>query len=67
MENQDIQENEEGLDDIYPDATVKISKEQFSIYDLKRQYDKRQNIIIEPNFQRNEVWNTKQKSELCEW
>lgn len=57
-----MQEDEED----YPDARVKISKEQFSIYDLKRQYDKRQNIIIEPNFQRNDVWNTKQKSELIE-
>jgi hypothetical protein len=65
-QTKDMLEGEEDLDDIYPDATVKISKEQFSIYDLKRQYDKRNNIIIEPNFQRNDVWNTKQKSELIE-
>jgi len=64
-QTKDILEGEDG-NDIYPDATVKISKEQFSIYDLKRQYDKRQNIIIDPDFQRNDVWNTKQKSELIE-
>ncbi|WP_069470649.1 DUF262 domain-containing protein [Candidatus Marithrix sp. Canyon 246] len=61
-----MQEDEEDLDDIYPDARVKISKEQFSIYDLKRQYDKRQKIIIAPNFQRKDVWKPKQKSELIE-
>ena len=61
-----MMEGEEDLYEIYPDATVKISKEQFSIYDLKRQYDKRQKIIIEPNFQRNDVWDSKQKSELIE-
>jgi len=66
LDTLDMLEGEDGLDDIYPDATVKISKEQFSIYDLKRQYDKRQNIIIEPNFQRNDVWKSKQKSELIE-
>lgn len=65
-QTKDIQEDEDDSDDIYPDATVKISKEQFSIYDLKRQYDKRKNIIIDPDFQRNDVWKTKQKSELIE-
>jgi uncharacterized protein with ParB-like and HNH nuclease domain len=65
-QTKDILEGEEDSNDIYPNATVKISKEQFSIYDLKRQYEQRHNIIIEPNFQRNEVWNTKQKSELIE-
>jgi len=51
-QTKDMLEGEEDSNDIYPNATVKIYKEQFSIYDLKRQYDKRQNIIIEPNFQR---------------
>jgi hypothetical protein len=65
-QTKDILEGEEDSNDIYPNATVKISKEQFSIYDLKRQYDKRQKIIIAPIFQRNDVWNSKQKSELIE-
>jgi len=66
LDTLDMLEGEDGSDNIYPDATVKISKEQFSIYDLKRQYDKRQKIIIAPIFQRNDVWNSLQKSELIE-
>ena len=38
---------------------------QFSIFELKRRYD-RGNICLDPDFQRNEVWNTRQKSELIE-
>ena len=32
---------------------------------MKRRYD-RGNICLDPDFQRNEVWNTRQKSELIE-
>ena len=52
--------------EISPNATVKISKEQFSIYDLKRQYDQRKKVILAPNFQRENIWNPQQQSELVE-
>ncbi|MEA2099896.1 MAG: DUF262 domain-containing protein [Campylobacterota bacterium] len=66
-------ENDESLtskdDRIYPNATVKIDKLQYSAFELKRQYEdkKRQNIILNPDFQRGKVWTEgKQKSELIE-
>lgn len=50
---------------IYPARNIKIDRVQFSIFELKRRYD-RGNICLDPDFQRNEVWNTRQKSELIE-
>ena len=55
--------------DIYPNATVKISKVQYSIFELKRKYEdvSRQDIVLDPDFQREDVWKSKkQKSELIE-
>ena len=52
---------------IYP-AQVKVERANFSIYELKRQYEERKKLIIDPNFQRENVWKTnKQKSELIEF
>lgn len=67
-------EGEDTLDiknssEIYPNATVKISKVQYSVFELKRKYEdkRRQDIILNPDFQREEVWKgKKQKSELIE-
>ena len=59
----------EDINEIYPNATVKISKVQYSIFELKRKYEspQRQDIVLNPKFQRNNVWeNNKQKSELIE-
>ena len=52
-------------DAIYPARNIKIDRVQFSIFELKRRYD-RGNICLDPDFQRNEVWSTRQKSELIE-
>lgn len=55
--------------DIYPNATVKISKVQYSLFEIKRKYEnmERQDIILDPAFQRGEVWKKgKQRSELIE-
>ena len=49
----------------YPDMQIKIDREQYSIFELKRKYDKHK-IIMDPSFQRNDVWGIKQKSELIE-
>jgi hypothetical protein len=59
-------EGEDSQNNIYPDATIKISKEQYSVFDLKRQYETRKSVILDPDFQRNLVWDNKQKSELIE-
>lgn len=53
-------------DDIYPIAEVKIEKAQFSISEIQKHVTERKTLIIEPDFQRNKVWNPKQKCELVE-
>lgn len=56
-------------DEIYPNATVKITKVQFSLFELKRKYENidRQDIVLDPKFQRGLVWKKgKQRSELVE-
>lgn len=49
----------------YPNLTIKIEQAQYSIFELKRHYD-RGRICLDPEFQRNDVWSQKQKSELIE-
>ncbi len=55
---------EDSVED-YPNLSIKIDQAQFSIFELKRRYD-RGSICIDPDFQRNDVWSTRQKSELIE-
>lgn len=57
------EEEKEDLD--YPNLTIKIDKDQYSIYEMKRKYDKGK-ICMDPSFQRNFVWGIKQMSELVE-
>lgn len=63
-------EGEEGLNssvgEIYPDAVVRISKEQYSIFEIKRMIQGIKDIIIDPEFQRNNVWKLDQERELIE-
>ncbi len=56
----------EGQTGQYPNVTVKLTKEQFSIFELKRRYDKFKTLKMNPDYQRNDVWKPKQKSELIE-
>lgn len=65
-------EGDESLDyipessiDIYP-AEIKIESEKFSVFELKRRYEDKGEIIMDPDFQRGFVWTTKQKRELIE-
>lgn len=69
------QENEETLEGDesspakdYPFSQIKIDKDQFSLFELKRKFEdkNRQDILIDPDFQRNFVWTNVQKSELIE-
>ena len=45
--------------------SVKVTKKDFSIFELYRKYKKGQ-LILEVDFQRNAVWKYKQKCELIE-
>lgn len=58
-------EDENKVQCIYPASKIKIDRVQFSIFELKRRYD-RGLICLDPDFQRNYVWKQKQKSELIE-
>lgn len=67
----DVLEGEVGLDisdstEIYPNAEVRISRSQYSLLHLKRLYEDRGELVIDPEFQRNDVWNPRQRSELIE-
>lgn len=69
--NKDILEGESGLKpdesiEIYPNAEVRISRAQYSLLHLKHLYEDRKDLIIDPDFQRNDVWNKRQRSELIE-
>jgi len=57
-------EPEEGKN-IYP-TNVKVNKDTYSVFELKRQYEQRETLILDPEFQREDVWKLKQKSELIE-
>jgi hypothetical protein len=50
---------------IYP-ADVKVERETFSFYELKRSVDEYGEMILNPEFQRNKVWTNQQKSDLIE-
>lgn len=50
---------------IYP-AEVRIEKAQYSILHLQILLKKRQELVLNPDFQRHNVWKFKQKSELVE-
>ena len=60
----DIAPTSNAPQDVYP-TTVNVSADDSSVYELRRQYEKGR-INLAPKFQRHNVWNTKQKSELIE-
>jgi hypothetical protein len=68
--DKNVLEGEEGLspftEDVYPDATVKISRDQYSIFEIRRMLNDTKELIIDPEFQRNAVWKIEQERELIE-
>lgn len=56
---------DEDLQDVYPNADIKVERDQYPIFQLYRKYNKQQ-IVLDPDFQREDVWGLKQKSELIE-
>lgn len=55
-----------GLTDVYPDAVVKISRDQYSIFEITRMVTETGELQIDPEFQRNPVWTLSQERELVE-
>ena len=70
--NPEMLEGESGLEhsdvptDIYPNAEVRISKVQYSLLHIKRLCEDRRQLVLAPDFQRDDVWSTRQKCELVE-
>ena len=50
---------------VYP-MDVRIEKRFYSVYELKRRYDQGRKIVLNSDFQRNDVWKETQKIELIE-
>lgn len=64
---EELNANYKDEDSIYPMKDIKIDKGFYSIYELKRKYDlSNKKIILDSNFQREDVWKQKQKAELIE-
>lgn len=66
MNNVDLSINSDDSYTIYPNAEVRVEKAQFSVLHLQTLCLKRKELIIDPDFQRHDVWTPKQKSELIE-
>lgn len=73
IEDEILLENEDELTDLEYAGndekpifeTVRVTKKDFSVYELFRKY-KKQQLILEVDFQRKSVWEYKQKCELIE-
>lgn len=57
---------EENKNQIYPLNEIRIEKKSYTFFELKRQYEERKELQLNPDYQRELVWKTKQKSELIE-
>lgn len=66
VDNVDLSINSDDSYTIYPNAEVRVEKAQFSVLHLQTLCLKRKELIIDPDFQRHDVWTSKQKSELIE-
>jgi hypothetical protein len=50
---------------IYPQASLNIERTQFSVFELKRKKENGK-LLLDPDFQREDVWKSSQKAELIE-
>jgi len=67
IENEDELETSYSSGEVYPMHTIKVSKGFYSVYELKRKFDRKdKSIVLDSSFQRDEVWKPMQKSELIE-
>ncbi|MBN9901367.1 DUF262 domain-containing protein [Bacillus thuringiensis] len=56
---------DESSEIVYPHAEIKVERDQYPIFQLYRKFNKGL-IVLDPDFQREDVWKSKQKSELIE-
>lgn len=62
-----VSTTDSNLLDIYPDATLNIYRDTASVFQMKRKWEKIPSMLnLTPEFQRELVWSSKQKSELIE-
>ncbi len=75
VEQEKIVENQEELEinenqneeSVYPMDGIKVDKGFYTVYELKRRYDgKNKRIILDSDFQRENVWKIDRQSELIE-
>lgn len=68
VENQgEIDINYQDESHLYPMSGIKVDKGFYTVYELKRRFDADQKrIILDSDFQRDDVWNNDRKAELVE-
>lgn len=68
VENQnEINVHGQDSEQIYPMNGIKVDKGFYTVFELKRKYDaKNKRIILDSDFQRDDVWKAEQKAELVE-
>ena len=54
------------VNEVYPNAEVRVTRAQYSSLHIKRLVEDRKELIIDPDFQRGNVWAKKQGAELVE-
>jgi len=60
-----LDEGEKGLP-VYPITKIKITRDQYSVSELKKQIETRKSIVMQPKFQRKYTWDIKRQCELIE-
>lgn len=67
IENEDELDAKYNDESVYPMNYIKVEKGFYTIFELKRKYDSTEKkIILDSDFQRDDVWKPIQKSELIE-
>ena len=68
VDNQDeIEINNQDEGNLYPMNGIKVDKGFYTVFELKRRYDaENKRIILDSDFQREDVWKNDRKSELVE-
>lgn len=54
------------VNQVYPNAEVRVTRAQYSTLHIKRLVEERKELVIDPDFQRGNVWAKKQGAELVE-
>lgn len=74
LKQERVIEHEYGLDinkedniPVYPMNGIQVDKGFYTVFELKRRFDaKEKRIILDSDFQREDVWDKNRKSELVE-